>query len=250
MTRTRSTADEKFPVWGFAATLAWGVLIAAVFIFTQLAVMAVYLGIAHGELPQSEYELLLVEAQYNGVIISLSTIATMFICGLLIVIAVRLRKGSNTRDYLGLYYPDRAAMRFWLIIIAVLVVASDLLTAFLGRPVVPEFVSQMYQTTQPIWLLWIAFIIAAPVFEELFFRGFLFKGFAESFPGPVGAVVITAAVWAAIHTQYDWYGLVTVFVLGLVLGYARYRSGSLLLTIAIHSLINLIATMEAALLSG
>ena len=63
---TDRPADEKYPVWGFAATLAWGVLIAAVFIFTQLVVMALYLGIVHGDLPQAEYELMLIEVQHNG----------------------------------------------------------------------------------------------------------------------------------------------------------------------------------------
>jgi len=41
------------------------------------------------------------------------------------------------------------------------------------------------------------------LFEELFFRGFLFRGLSSSFMGPVGAVLVTSALWALIHTQYD-----------------------------------------------
>ena len=44
-----------------------------------------------------------------------------------------------------------------------------------------------------------------PVFEELFFRGFLLEGFRRTFLGTTGAVVLTSLLWAVIHTQYDLY---------------------------------------------
>ena len=74
------------------------------------------------------------------------------------------------------------------------------------------------------------------------------EGFRSSFLGPIGAVVLTPAAWAAIHLQYDAYGISTIFVMGCLLGTARIQTGSVLLPIGMHVLVNLIATTEAALL--
>ena len=46
------------------------------------------------------------------------------------------------------------------------------------------------------------------------------------------------------RSQYDWFGIVQVFLIGLILAWARWRSGSVLLTIAMHALTNLWATLE------
>ena len=96
------------------------------------------------------------------------------------------------------------------------------------------------------WILWLAVIVAAPLFEELFFRGFIIKGLAESRVRWPGAVVISSGLWSLIHLQYNSYELVFVFVLGLILGVARVKTGSTLLTFLLHSLVNLAAMSEVA----
>ena len=60
--------------------------------------------------------------------------------------------------------------------------------------------------------------------------------------------MVTALVWAAIHWHYDFYGIATVFAIGLLLGWARLRTGSLTLTIALHAAFNLVAMLELVLL--
>ena len=85
-------------------------------------------------------------------------------------------------------------------------------------------------------------MIVAPLFEEIFFRGFLFRGIANSWLGAPGAIVITAAVWALIHLQYSWTDIGMIFLLGLFLGYARYRTGSTTLTVLLHALWNTAST--------
>ena len=95
----------------------------------------------------------------------------------------------------------------------------------------------------------VALLVAAPLFEETFFRGFLFRGFASSFLGVIGTVLVTAGLWALLHVQYDAYGIALVFALGLLLGIARARTGSLWVPIAMHSAANLVATIETAVLT-
>jgi hypothetical protein len=81
--------------------------------------------------------------------------------------------------------------------------------------------------------------IAVPLMEEFVFRGFIFRGWSQSFLGPVGSIVLTSVLWAMIHTQYDWFGWFWIFVTGLALGHFRWRSNSTWLTVMIHSAINI-----------
>ena len=91
-------------------------------------------------------------------------------------------------------------------------------------------------------------VVAAPIGEEFMFRGFLFRGWAGSPLGVTGTIVVTSAIWAAIHVQYDWFGIGQVFCLGLLFGWVRARSGSLLLTMMMHALCNIAATVETAVI--
>jgi len=90
----------------------------------------------------------------------------------------------------------------------------------------------------------LALLVAAPIFEELFFRGFLLSGFSRTFLQPGGAVVVTSLAWSSIHVQYDVYGILTIFASGVILGFARLKTNSTLTTIIMHALMNLIATVE------
>ena len=136
----------------------------------------------------------------------------------------------------------------WLAATLALAAASDGLTLLLERPLVPEFMLNIYQTAGVLPLFWLAIVVMAPVFEEVFFRGFMFAGLERSKLGGLGAIVVTSFAWAAIHVQYDLYGMATVFVLGLLFGAARLRSRSVLLTIGLHATVNLVASLELVLL--
>jgi hypothetical protein len=104
-----------------------------------------------------------------------------------------------------------------------------------------------YKTASSLPALLFAIVVVAPIFEEIFFRGFLFQGIRASRLGPLGAIGITSLFWAAIHLQYDIYGITTVFALGLLLGIARLRTNSIHLLMVMHSLVSLVATVETAL---
>ena len=80
-----------------------------------------------------------------------------------------------------------------------------------------------------------------------FVRGFIFSGLTSSIVGPKGAILITSFIWTAVHIQYDFYWLVSIFVVGIALGIARYKTGSVILTIGLHVLINLGAMVTTAI---
>ncbi|HEV2956085.1 MAG TPA: CPBP family intramembrane glutamic endopeptidase [Xanthobacteraceae bacterium] len=190
---------------------------------------------------------------HDGYVVSIAAIVSMAVqCGV-IVLAIR-RARHPVDEYLGLVRrPHPREIVFCLASVAVLLVASDLLSWTIGQDLVPPFMVKVYEATRDagapaVLLLLIAAVVAAPIGEEIMFRGFLFRGWAASPLGVAGTIVVTSAIWAGIHVQYDWYGVVQVFCLGLLFGWVRARSGSTLLTIMMHALCNIAATVETAVI--
>jgi uncharacterized protein len=86
--------------------------------------------------------------------------------------------------------------------------------------------------------------IAAPITEELIFRGFLFSAIATSRLGRGAAVVISSAVWAMVHVGgAPWLFVGVIFIMGLILGILLLRFGSLWLTIVCHAVWNLLTAI-------
>jgi membrane protease YdiL (CAAX protease family) len=78
--------------------------------------------------------------------------------------------------------------------------------------------------------------ILPAVGEELIFRGLFQRLFTEWLRSPHVAIWLTAILFSAIHLQF--YGFLPRLVLGLILGYLFYFSGSLWLPIFAHFLQN------------
>jgi membrane protease YdiL (CAAX protease family) len=135
----------------------------------------------------------------------------------------------------------------------VVVMGWDEVSRLTGREVTPGFMGGVLQSARAdsaVWLLVIAFCVAAPITEEFFARGFLYRGWSETVLRPAGAILLSSLVWTALHLQYDWFFLGEVFSIGLVLGYFRYRSNSIWLTVVLHGLNNLAAVVQTMWLAG
>jgi uncharacterized protein len=98
------------------------------------------------------------------------------------------------------------------------------------------------------WLFALALpsvVLAAPLAEELIFRGALFAGLVQTRLGKPGAVIITAALWAVAHAGAAPGMFVgTIFIMGLVLGVLLLRFGSLWVTIACHTAWNTLVAFQ------
>lgn len=240
-------SNKHPPYWGAVGTLLWAAVIAAVYVAVGTVVASIYVHVRHGDRSPEELAQALMYFQFDGMAIAWSAIVTGAACGVLIVLAVKLRRGASVFEYLGLHMPPRRQIMGWLGFFVGFLILLDLATYLLGRPIVPEFMWRVYSSAEGHWILWIALIIAAPVIEELFFRGFLIKGLAASPIKPVGAVLVTSAIWAVIHLQYDLYGIASIFLMGLILGAARIKTGSTMLPIFLHAVANFVATIETAI---
>jgi hypothetical protein len=104
---------------------------------------------------------------------------------------------------------------------------SSLLSRFYD--IVMEVLKSM--TTGPFWSSFLLVAIFAPIFEEWLCRGMVLRGLLTKMK-PVWAIVISAAFFALIHAN-PWQAL-NAFLIGLMMGYVYYKTGSLILTMIIH----------------
>jgi membrane protease YdiL (CAAX protease family) len=97
-------------------------------------------------------------------------------------------------------------------------------------------------TDSPLMLAMFGIIAVtiAPLFEELFFRGFLQPLLSRSL-GMASGIVLTALLFAAPHgPQYSWAWqyIAAIFLVGVVLGVVRARTNSIIPTTIIHGCYN------------
>jgi membrane protease YdiL (CAAX protease family) len=88
-------------------------------------------------------------------------------------------------------------------------------------------------------------VVAAPVAEEVLFRGFLYGGMRTRL-GPGGAAAFSSLFFSLSHGMP--LAAPVLFLLGLALAAAYERRRSLLLPVAIHALFNLVSLLASALL--
>ncbi|MFO7774892.1 MAG: CPBP family intramembrane glutamic endopeptidase [Candidatus Hydrogenedentota bacterium] len=134
----------------------------------------------------------------------------------------------------------------WLLGMTLLLGAAALGLVILGQPVVLDWVISVYETATWMPYFVVALCVLAPIYEELFFRGFLLRGLEQSRLGATGGIVVSSALWAAIHLQYPLQGVVIIFIMGLFLGVAWVKTRSLGLVILLHGAANALTLMQIA----
>jgi len=230
-------------LWG---TLAFGLVIGITALAAQsFAGFTIGLLKAFSKPGMDSFALGAYVASVAGLILSTGTVASA-IAGIgIMAIVVRARTGRSLADYVGLDRLKGKTVLLGLIVAIASIIAMDGLTTLLHHTA-SDFMIKAYDTS--VWpvLLWIAVVVFAPAFEEVFFRGFLFEGLRRSRIGAVGTVTLTSLLWAALHVQYGFFEIAMIFGLGIVLGVVRIRTGSLWSTLVIHAFVNLVATYQTA----
>jgi membrane protease YdiL (CAAX protease family) len=96
----------------------------------------------------------------------------------------------------------------------------------------------LFQKMPNFWLkalLFVAGAVAAPIGEEVFFRGFLYNALKARINVPV-AIVLSGLLFALIH--FGPLAVVVIFPMGMLLAYVYERTNSLWVTILIHAVNN------------
>lgn len=81
-------------------------------------------------------------------------------------------------------------------------------------------------------------VIIAPIFEEIFFRGFVYRILVKTWSMWFGSL-ISAILFALFHFEFQ--SFIPLFILGLILNYNYQRTGSLWTSIGFHALNNSVA---------
>ena len=82
-------------------------------------------------------------------------------------------------------------------------------------------------------------VLAAPIIEEVLYRGLIQSAFRQAGAGPWTSIVITSLMFAIMHwTVAEPHAVVSLFFLSLGFGWAYERTNSLLAPIVLHVLFN------------
>ncbi|MEO6138095.1 MAG: CPBP family intramembrane glutamic endopeptidase [Luteimonas sp.] len=83
--------------------------------------------------------------------------------------------------------------------------------------------------------------VLGPIAEELIFRGFLFARMLRAGINVHATIALLAAGWALLHWSYSLPVIAVIFVAGILLGLARWRTNSVIVPAAMHIIWNLFA---------
>lgn len=233
-------------IWKFWGTALWGFVVFGAMFAGQMAVVGWLVLRQEGPLDIAAA----IHVLGGGLTISLSVITGLPAVLAALWLAIRLT-GTPFADYLALRRPAWRNIAVGVGSLALLVLAWEIVSRAVGHESTPEFMMDVFKSVRAdgaLWLLMVAFCVAAPISEEFFSRGFLYRGWSETFMGHAGAIVLSSVVWTALHLQYDWFFFGEVFSIGLLLGYLRYRYQSTWLTVIVHGLNNLAAVVQTMVL--
>jgi membrane protease YdiL (CAAX protease family) len=234
--------------WGPWTTAAWSVAILVVMVLSQTLGALAFWKLWQRLHP--EQAISIEGLASNGAVLAFSVLVSAPAVLAVIALAVRLARAPLS-DYLALKLPRWRDIGIGVTLLAAVLLTTGIIADLTGQET-PAFIADTFNTARAAGLLPLlvfAFVILGPFQEEAMFRGFLFRGLAPSL-GMWPTILITAGLWAIIHVQYQWFFMVEIFALGLVLGWLRAKSGSLLLTFGLHAFVNSMAVVEAYLMAG
>jgi len=182
------------------------------------------------KLTPAQFQELAMQGRWDGVASIIACPPTLAV----LWIATR-RAGRDFAEYLALHWPSRNEL-----LLAFAVTAAVIAAQIAFRPYLPSgYSSFVVGGAGGLFVMLIGGCLTGPIMEEFVFRGFMFRGWSVSFLGPIGAIVLTSALFGINHTQYGWLERFWIFLFGLVLCTFRWRTNSTWLTVVVHSAVNI-----------
>lgn len=179
----------------------------------------------------------------HGTIFCLSTLLSTP-PAILLILFISGGTKESIQTTLGLYAISLKETSFACLLALLLFGIYQSLSVSLCGGSVPDPVIRLFHATKPEALFYGAMLIAAPLFEEVFFRGFLFHFFKRSPVGETGAVISTAIIWSLGHLQYEMWEMGILFFIGIVLALFRVWGKSLYPALLFHLILNMGTSLE------
>jgi membrane protease YdiL (CAAX protease family) len=141
---------------------------------------------------------------------------------------------------LGWSLPVRGA--WWCVLAGpLLAIAGSALAVLLRAPEMPDPIKDLMTDRVSRVIVMVFVVSLGPIYEELFFRGFLFPLLARTF-GAIAGIFLTALPFALLHGsqyQWAWQQITLVGLAGSAFGFVRYKTGSTAAATILHSCFNL-----------
>lgn len=149
--------------------------------------------------------------------------------------AVGIRRHGADLSTLGFRPVDIRSLGALLGLVAAVVLGANIVVrAFVHLPRTQDLFVFGHNPRQVLLIVALV-LVAAPLSEEVLFRGFLLQGLARRW-GFWPAAVVSSAVFALAHL---WpYLYVPIFIMGLAFAWLFWRTGSLWASIAAHATMN------------
>ncbi|MGM0576357.1 MAG: CPBP family intramembrane glutamic endopeptidase [Myxococcota bacterium] len=150
-------------------------------------------------------------------------------------VPLRLGLDPSPSGLLGLVMWALGGLAVCLVVVFGATVISSLLG---GQPSETQPVVELFASREDLesrLLLGASVVLFAPVFEEILFRGFLYRNLRDLL-GPTTAMLASGFLFAVVHFEVAL--LLPLGALGAALAFLYERSGSLLVPIAVHALWN------------
>ena len=186
---------------------------------------------------------------------AVATWIIVHLMGLAIVATVWYLGLRHSRDPLamlrlsGVQWPRKRTILLMFGVLAASLIATSIYPGIvewldLDQFATPDVDSDIFFDGPAVLLTFQALAFITPISEELFFRGFIFRGLLPKI-GPWGAIAASALVFSAFHLSLGV--LVPIFITGFLLAWLYWRTGSLWAAIGAHAGQNALALGVQAL---
>jgi uncharacterized protein len=161
---------------------------------------------------------------------------------LLVPFALAASKGATVVEAMGrlglVAFRRLNALKWMGAAVGIYLVVVMAYVALVGEPEQDDFADDL----GPLWIQILLIAIAAPIGEEVCFRGMLFGGLRERLP-MWAAALISAALFGLLHVTTGISVVPPLIAFGFLLALVYERTGSILPCILLHMLNNSVALL-------
>jgi uncharacterized protein len=160
---------------------------------------------------------------------------------LLVPIAIAARRGATPREALsklGLRGFRPSAIKWMFAAIGAYLLFAIVYTSIFGAPEQKDIADEF--GTLPMQILLI--VIAAPISEEVCFRGMLFGGLRERWPR-IAAALLSGLIFGGLHALTGLSAVPPLIAFGFILALLYEKTGSIVPGIILHMLNNSVALL-------
>ncbi|HEX2393074.1 MAG TPA: type II CAAX endopeptidase family protein [Solirubrobacterales bacterium] len=172
-----------------------------------------------------------------SIALQLITAATFFAAPFVLA-SMKGAGGREAAERLGLRPFGSEAVAWMGVAVGVYLAFSALYVAIIGEPEQTDIAENFGAVPFQVLLI----VIAAPISEEICFRGMLFGGLRERLAS-VPAALISAVIFGALHAFTGIEVVPPLIVFGLILAFLYEKTGSIVPGIILHMLNNSVALL-------